>query len=88
MTGELVEEIPPHHEIAEIAEVPKLKTKLGCATSRAGGAHTQPWQPEKDFNFPRATLASYSSATRLQRMLHSIKHTPLMAAQANGRINF
>ena len=43
-TGELVEEIPPHHEIAEITEVPKLKTKLGCAISQGSGARTQPQQ--------------------------------------------
>ena len=44
--GELVEERPPHHEIAE---VPKLKTKLGCATSRNSGARTQPQQTGKGF---------------------------------------
>ena len=43
---ELVEEIPPHHEITQ---VPKLKTKLGCAISRDSGAHTQPQQTGKGF---------------------------------------
>ena len=48
-TGENLEEIPPHHEMAEITEVPKLKTKLGCAISRGSGARTQPQQTGKGF---------------------------------------
>ena len=61
--GEMLEEIPPHHEIAETAQVPKLKTKLGCAISQAvAPAHSLSKQ-ERDFNFPCATPVCYTSAT-------------------------
>ena len=92
-TGELVEEIPPHHGITQ---VPKLKTKLGCAIYRNSGARTQPQQtgkgfqlPDGDFNFsgwPACSLVCYSSATRLQRLHHRINHTPPLIAQVNRRV--
>ena len=73
--GELEEEIPPHHEMAETSQVPQLKTKLGCAISWAWGAHTQPRQPDEVFNFPRATSVPHqrhlSSAAASQHQPHS-----------------
>ena len=47
--GEMLEERPPHHGIAEITQVPQLKTKLGCAISQGSGARTQPQQTGKGF---------------------------------------
>ena len=61
--GEMLEEIPPHHEIAETAQVPKLKMKLGCAISRAAAPVHSLNKQERDFNFPHATPVCYTSAT-------------------------
>ena len=103
MTGELVEEIPPHHEIAEITQVPQLKTKLGCAISRDSGARTQPQQTRKGFQLlvsaKRKGISTFQVASvqpqratlappQLQWLIYSINHTPLMAAQVKGRVNY
>ena len=84
--GEMLEEIPPHHEIAETAQV--LKTKLGRAVSRVTTSVLIASAKRKRKSTFRvqhqcATLAP----PQLQWLLHSIKHTPLMAAQVNGRVN-
>ena len=61
-TGEMLEEIPPHHEIAETAQVPKLKTKLGCAISRGSGARTQPQQTGKGFQLSACNPSEETAA--------------------------
>ena len=58
--GELVEEIHPHHEITQ---VPKLKLNWAVqflGTVEPVHSHSK---PERVFNFPRATPASYTSTT-------------------------
>ena len=44
----------------------------------------QPRHPEKEINFPRATLVGYSNAIYLQQQHPSIKHTPLHAVKTSG----
>ena len=49
-TGEKLEEIPPHLEMAETKDEAGLCSFPGSLLARP-----QPRQPENDFNFPRAT---------------------------------
>ena len=98
--GELVEEIPPHHEITQ---VPQLKMKLGCAISRGTRSPYTATANQKRystfglskaeivFNFPVGGMQlerATATPSRLRLWLHCINHTPLLAAQVNGRVNF
>ena len=83
--GEKLEEIPPHLEMAETSQVPTKDEARLCGFPGSLLARPQPRQLENDFNFPHATLAIYCSATQLQRMLHSIKHTLRLAVKTSGR---
>ena len=68
--GEILEEIPPHHKIAETAQGSLL-------------ARTQPQQTGKGNQLlvGGQPQRGDSSATRLQRLISQHLHTPLMAAQ-------
>ena len=86
-TGELVEEVPQEDDIAE------------SPSSTAGDRPTHSLgKAEMVFNF-RKGISTFpvggmqpqrakATPPRLQLLLHSINHTPLLAAKANGCVNY
>ena len=91
-TGKLVPEVPKEDKIIESAI--SRDTLLARSQPRQTG-----WSFQLSVSanriwistFPvgqRATTACYTSATQRQHWRLSINHTPLLAAQANGCVNF
>ena len=89
--GELVEESPQDHKITEmqvlrLVQLPRTAEPIHSLSKLEIVFNFRMWN--STFGWRHATIACYSSATRLQWLHHSINHTPLLAAQANGRVNF
>ena len=87
--GEKLEEIPPHHKMAETAQVPtKDKAGLCSFLGHPTTALTALAKRKRKSTFRVQHQCATLAPPQLQRLLHSIKHTPLMAAQAKGRVNY
>ena len=94
--GESVEENSQDLEFTELqilrlVQLPGLAARPGHSLGKADMEfNSQPQRTGIGFQLSgsrHAIPACYSSATRLQRLLHSINHTPPLAVQLNGRVS-
>ena len=82
--GDMLEEIPPHHGIAETAkDEAGLCSFPGLPTSTLTALAKRKRKSTFRVQHQCATLAP----PQLQRLFSQHLHTPLMAAQEKGRVN-
>ena len=77
-TGEKLEEIPPHHEIAETDQVPtKDEAGLCSFPGLPTSTLTASAKFEREINFPHAIQHATLAPPQFRRLISQLLHTPM-----------